>query len=160
MKTSAKIEKPYGFWNWGTGIAIAIIVSVSAMIFLVYKSMQVTYDMSEKDYYAAELEYDKTFIAEKNANTLSQPLSIQQSEDFVAIHFPPECMEKTEHGAIYMYRPSSEKLDISIPFQLKDSPEIYISKKKFIKGLYVMKATWEMNGKQFSATEQFFIQKP
>ncbi len=160
MKTITKIEKPYGFWNWGTGIAIAIIVSVAAMSFLVYKSTQVTYDMSEKDYYAAELQYDETVNAEKNANALSQHLNIQQNEDFLTIHFPAECMGKTEHGLIYMYRPSSEKQDITIPFQLKDLPEIYISKKQFIKGLYVMKASWEMNGKQYSATEQFFIQKP
>ncbi len=159
MKKITKIERPYGFWNWGTGIALAIIASASAMLFLVYKSTQVTFDMSEKDYYASELQFDKTFIAEKNAQALSQPVSIQQNADSVLIHFPLECSGKIQDGSIYMYRPSSEKQDISIPFQLKDSPVVYISKKQFIKGLYVMKATWEMNGKQYGATQQFFIQK-
>lgn len=159
MKKTTKIERQYGFWNWGTGIAIAIIVSALAMIFLVYKSTQVTFDMSEKDYYAAELQFEKTLIAEKNAQSLSQPVNIQQNADALIIHFPLECAGKVQNGSIYMYRPSSEKKDISIPFQLKDSSVVYISKNQFIKGMYVMKATWEMNGKQYGSTQQFFIQK-
>ncbi|MBS1730033.1 MAG: FixH family protein [Bacteroidetes bacterium] len=160
MTKNTKPERPYGIWNWGTGILIAIIISVAAMSFLVYKSTQVTYEMSEKDYYAAELQFDKTLMAERNANALSKRVTIQQKNDYITILFPAECKEKTSDGTILMYRPSSEKEDIAIPFELKDTAEINISKNEFIKGIYIMKASWKMNGKPYCVTEQFFIDKP
>jgi hypothetical protein len=153
-----KNQRPYGFWNWGTGIAITIIISASLMIFLVYKSMHVTFDMAEKDYYAEELKFDGKMKASENAKLLSTPLTINETEDFVVIQFPEECIGQKLQGTLVLYRPSAENKDVSLPMTPDNNGKIIVAKKNLLKGLYQLKANWEMNGKSYNVEKSFFVQ--
>ena len=128
-KTADKTSKPYGFWNWGTGIAITIIVSASLMIFLVYKSMNVTFDMAEKDYYSVELKHNEKMLAVKNAQSLSTPIDISETEDLLLIKFPQECIGTEINGTLVLYRPSAENNDVFLPFTPDKNGIIMVNKK-------------------------------
>jgi len=157
MKTSEKAPKPYGFWNWGTGIAITIIVSASLMIFLVYQSMNVKFDMAEKDYYGEEVKYNGKLQARQNANALSAEVSVMETNDQLVITFPEECVGEKIEGTLVLYRPSSENQDLALPFTPDKNGQIIISKEKLVKGKYQLKADWHMNNIHYNVQEDFYI---
>jgi hypothetical protein len=153
-----KEQKPYGFWNWGTGIAIAIIVAASLMIFLVYKSMNVTFDMAEKDYYAVELKHNDKMLATKNGQSLSAPIDINETEDLILIKFPKECIGTEINGTLLLYRPSAQNKDVLLPFTPDENGIIMVDKQKLIKGKYELKADWEMNKMHYNIEQPFFVE--
>lgn len=151
-------NKPnYGFWNWGTGITIAIIVAASLMIFLVYKSMNVNFDMAEQDYYAEELKFDSKMKATENTHSLSSPITINETSDLVVVNLPAECIGKTEAGTLTFYRPSDKGLDLQVPFNANDEGNIFIDKSLMHKGIYRMKASWNMDGKDYLVEKNFYV---
>lgn len=157
MNKEEKAEKTYGFWNWGTGIAIAIIVSASLMIFLVYKSMGVHFDLSEKDYYAMEMRHEQKMIASANARTLSTQVTINETEDFLVIQFPKECINTDIKGTLVLFRPSESKQDLNLPFTPDVNGLITVDKNKLVRGKYELKADWEMNQISYNVEKPFFV---
>ena len=160
MKKEEQVKvRPYGFWNWGTGIAIAIITGALGMLFLVYKSSQVNFDMVEKDYYTAELQYDKKKAAQQNTRSLSTPIDIAQEGNYVIIQFPKECIGNEMDGNLLFYRPSSQKLDVEVPLSLDQDGIVMIENSKLIEGKYILKGDWLMNDVSYNVEESFFFKK-
>ncbi|MGN6531410.1 MAG: FixH family protein [Ginsengibacter sp.] len=151
-------QKKYGFWNWGTGITITFIVCASLMLLLVYKTTTVDLDMAEPDYYSQELKFNQKLQAMTNANQLSTPISILQNEQVIRINVPHECIHGAS-GEILLYRPSSEKHDFVLPFAPDSNGDILIEKNRLIKGIYKLKADWEMKGKPYHQEQSFFVEK-
>ena len=158
MKKEEKPAKPYGFWNWGTGIAITIIVSASLLIFLVYKSMGVHFDLSEDDYYPMEMRYEQKLIASTNARSLSTPVTINETEDYLVIQFPKECINTEIKGTLVLFRPSESKQDVNLPFTPDMNGLITVDKNKLVKGKYELKADWEMNQISYNVEKPFFVE--
>ena len=158
MKKEEKAAKPYGFWNWGTGIAITIIVSASLLIFLVYKSMGVHFDLSEDDYYTMEMRYEQKLIASTNARSLSTPVTINETEDYLVIQFPKECINTEIKGTLVLFRPSESKQDVNLPFTPDMNGLITVDKNKLVKGKYELKADWEMNQISYNVEKPFFVE--
>lgn len=158
MKTQK--EKPYGFWNWGTGITLTIIICGCLMMWLVYKSTQVTFDMATTDYYAEELKFNAKMKAAENAESLSEPVSITQKDEQVIIHFPRECHDNTQNGSLVLYRPSDQRKDLHIHFAPDEHGNIVIAGSRLIKGMYKLKADWEMNKTPYSIEKDFYYSIP
>ena len=157
MNKEEKAAKSYGFWNWGTGIAITIIVSASLMIFLVYKSMGVHFDLSEDDYYAMEMRHEQKMIAATNARALSTSVTINETEDYLVIQFPKECINTDIKGTLVLFRPSEGKQDVNLPFTPDMNGLITVDKNKLIRGKYELKADWEMNQISYNVEKPFFV---
>lgn len=157
MKKEIK-NRPYGFWNWGTGIAIAIIIAASSMLFLVYKSMNVTFEMAEENYYAQELKVNDQMAAAHNAAELSAPVTVQETADFLFINFPAECINQNMEGSLKLYRPSAQNKDLLLPLTLNKDGRMVIQKDKLIKGEYYLKANWEMNETKYFVEKPFFVE--
>lgn len=151
--------RPYGFWNWGTGIAITIIVGALGMLFLVYKSSQVNFDMVEKDYYNAELQFDKKKAAQQNTKALSATVDIAQHGDYLIIQFPQECIGIEMDGNLLLYRPSNQKLDVEVPLSLDKDGIVMIENSKLLAGKYILKGDWIMNETSYNVEESFFFKK-
>ncbi|MCK5441944.1 MAG: FixH family protein, partial [Maribacter sp.] len=88
--------------NWGTGILMAFIAFISFILFFVVKmSMddRANHDLVTKEYYKAELGYQKEINAETNASNLSEKLSIRKTSEGLLVQFPkninPEKIEGT-----------------------------------------------------------------
>ena len=157
MNKEVKPAKPYGFWNWGTGIAITIIVSASLMIFLVYKSMGVHFDLSEQDYYTMEMRHEQKMIASTNARGLSTPVTINETEDYLVIQFPKECINTDIKGTLILFRPSESKQDVNLPFKPDMNGLITVDKNKLVRGKYELKADWEMNQISYNVEKPFYV---
>ncbi len=151
-------QKKYGFWNWGTGITITFIVCASLMLLLVYKTTTVDLDMAEPDYYSQELKFNEKLKAIKNANALSAPIAVTQNEQIIKINVPHECIHNAS-GEILLYRPSSVKHDLLLAFDPDSNGDIFIEKGQLQKGIYKLKADWEMKGKSYHQEQSFFVEK-
>lgn len=153
----AKHKKKYGFWNWGTGITITIITGAVLMLFLVYRTTTVKFEMAEEDYYAKELLYNDQLAASKNAAALSSPIKISQTSDFVKITVPEECLKTEVAGDLVFYRPSSQKNDLNLKFTPDTDGNIFVEKSKFIEGVYRLKADWTMNETDYHYEQSVYI---
>lgn len=159
MKQANKTEKKYGFWNWGTGITITFIIAASGMLFLVYKTTTANFEMAEQDYYSQELKFNHQLEASKNAVTLSSPIVIDENDMVVKIRVPRECVEQKATGTIWIYRPSSEKNDLHLAFEPDSNGDIFIEKSKLIRGIYKLKADWQMSGIDYHHEQSFYVEK-
>ncbi len=152
-----KEEKLKGF-HWGWGITVAIILGVSAMIFLVYKSSQVDFDMVMDDYYEQEIDYEPMFQAQKRLERLSTPFEVHQSEDWLILQFPLECLNHViDDGVLEMYRPASKAQDLVIPFELDEDAQIVLDKSRFVSGQYTLKGNWTMDGERYNINRAIYI---
>jgi len=158
MKNNRPTEKKYGFWNWGTGITLTFIVCATLMLMLVYKTTTVSLDMAEPDYYSQELKFNQKLEAVANANQLSSPIAVSQNDAMIRINIPREAIHGAS-GEILLYRPSSEKNDFVLPFSPDRNGDIFIEKTKLLKGIYKLKADWQMKGKPYHQEQSFFVEK-
>lgn len=158
MKATENTERKYGFWNWGTGIAITIIVSACAMLFLVYKTTTADFQMVEDNYYEQEMKFNNQLAASKNAAALSSPIAVSEDMSYLRITVPQECVDQEATGKIWIYRPSSAKNDLYLDFAPDSNGAIYIDKQRLIKGIYRLKADWQMNGKDYHQEHSFYVE--
>lgn len=151
--------KKYGFWNWGTGITITFIIAASLMLFLVYKTTTVNFDLAEDNYYEQEMKFNNQLLASGNVRSLSAGIKINQDDSFIKITVPGECIEQHAKGTLWIYRPSSEKNDLHLDMNPDKNGDIFINKNNLITGVYKLKADWQMSGKDYHQELSFFVEK-
>ena len=62
----------------------------------------------------------------------------------------PESMDLNRlQGKVSFYRPSSKKLDFSIPFSTIQDQEFEIPEAQLVKGRWNVKVTWQENEKEY-----------
>lgn len=150
-------KKPYGFWNWGTILVFVFIFGASGIIFLVYRSQQMSAEFVTDNYYAEELQFQKKIDARAAANSLSGKVAIQyvEEQEAIVISFPPECLKETVQGRIYFYNPASGKQDRIIPITIDKNGLQVIAAGKIVKGTYSVQVEWNMQGKDYSTELPF-----
>lgn len=131
--------------NWGTGILVAFIAFIGFILFFVVKmSMddRANHDLVTKEYYKAELEYQKEINAETNASNLTEKLEVRKTPEGLLVQFPKNIdLEKIE-GTVSLYRPSNKHLDFNLPISLSNS-HLLIPDKRLLDGRWDIKISWE-----------------
>ncbi|SIR23553.1 FixH family protein [Maribacter ulvicola] len=137
--------------NWGTGIIIAIAAFISFILFFVITmttSHNANHDLVTKEYYKAELGYQKEIDAERNATTASSQIEIKKSPEGLLVIFPKGYDDTNVKGTISLYRPSNKNLDFNLPISLSDS-HLLIPDNKLLDGRWDIKVFWEHENKEF-----------
>ncbi len=80
--------------GWGWKIAGLYSVFVVLILVLVIKANNQHFDLVSKDYYDAEIGYQKVLDAGKNQASLSKSLNIHANSSDVVIEFPDEFKSK------------------------------------------------------------------
>src|SRR3954466_6335356 len=99
--------------SWGWKIALlygGFVILISSMVIA---SNRQHFDLVSKDYYEAELGYQKVIDAGKNQSALSQPVSIHANAAAIVISFPDEFRSKVLSGSIQFYSPVNAAWDRS-----------------------------------------------
>lgn len=157
MEYQVNTKKPYGFWNWGTMLTIVFILGASGIIFMVYRSQQMSAELVTDNYYAEELQFQKKIDARTAANNLSRKVAIEyiNVQDAIVVSFPPECLKGDIKGNIYFYNPSSGKQDRIIPIAMDAQGLQVIAAGKIARGTYSVQVEWRMNDKAYSTDIPF-----
>ena len=144
--------------NWGTGITIALVAFMLFILSFVYKAFtneKYDHHLVTEEYYKDELNYQKEINAEDNAKKLSRNVAINHINKGIEIVFPDEFKNKKIDGTIHFLRAANDKLDFTIPVQLKDNKQ-QISDDKLVKGIYIVTIKWKDNDKEYQFKDNFY----
>ncbi|WP_452598263.1 FixH family protein [Pontimicrobium sp. MEBiC01747] len=143
-------------WNWGTGIVVAIIGFIGfIMYFVVTMSTDKKYshDLVTEDYYAKEMAYQTEIDAETNNNNLKENIKGKRVPEGWLISFPKELEPSKIKGKVFLYRPSNQKLDFSLPIVLS-SFNLLIPEKNLVDGRWNITIDWEYKGTDYLYKKQ------
>lgn len=132
--------------NWGKGITIVIVVYCLGIIFLVYKTMGVEFELVTEDYYAKELAYQDQIDKMKNVKALGQDVVIEVLSGKVELHFPVEMTEGPISGELLFFRPSDKRLDVRVLLELDSSGIMVIPTDTMRPGIFNLQIEWKANG--------------
>ena len=137
--------------NWGKGIVIAIISFVGFIMFFVITMTtdnQYDHDLVTEKYYEKELSYQDKINASRNAQNLSEKITLDQTADGLKILVPKEFHGETLKGKVFLYRPSNKKLDFEIPISLSDH-NLLIPDNKLLDGRWNINIDWTYNNEAY-----------
>ncbi|RRJ92631.1 cytochrome C oxidase Cbb3 [Paenimyroides tangerinum] len=144
-------------FNWGTGITIGIILFMAFILqYVIRVQVDSSYDneLVTEDYYQAESLIDSKYEKKQNANNLSVKLLIKNVADGVVIEFPSDFDFTKITGEIFLYRPSNEKLDQTLPLKLT-SNSLLIPKAELVNGRWDVSVDWTYDGISYLSSESF-----
>ena len=139
-------------FHWGHGITIFYIIFVGVVLTALIASFSVDHSLVVDDYYATDLAYQSRY--DKSKNSMQSPMleiSKSKSTQVTTISLNTD---KPVKGKAHWYRPSDQSADFVV--QLK-SRETTVSTNKLLKGKWVLKVEWTIEGKTSYAEEQIFI---
>lgn len=145
--------------NWGTGIVIGIgLFMVFILQYVIRVQLDDRYDneLVTEDYYQQEIEIDGKYIREQHALILEQPVLIETVQEGVLISFPEEFDYSKINGKVFLYRPSSQKLDFETPISLS-SLNLLIPNEKLVGGRWNITVEWHYEGTAFRNTSKLTI---
>ena len=141
--------------NWGTGAFIFFGVFVTFMLSLVYLTTLQRNELVTEDYYEKELDFKEVLKKKERTNLLSERLTWIIENNELIVSFPKEVGTKIS-GKIIFFKPSSQKDDKEIPFQINSST-YGVNLKSFSKGMYKLKIDWQANDVKYYSDDQLVI---
>lgn len=139
-------------------IIVAVFVAFGTFIIsIVVQSMQHDVNLVTKDYYAQELAYETQIQKESRSNQYKDQVNIShlKNEQMMRIQLPKE-LQKLQ-GNLLLYRPSSSKMDVSVPLQMNQHNEQYIATEKLAKGVWVVKVYVNANNENYYFEKEILI---
>ena len=111
-------------------------------------------ELVTEDYYQAETLVDSKYEKRQNANNLIEKIIIKNISEGIVIEFPTGFDFSNISGEISLYRPSSEKLDHTIPLKLT-SNALLIPISQLESGRWDISVDWNYKGTAYLNTESF-----
>ena len=146
-------------FDWGTGIVIFIALFLLANAVVIYFSFQQKNDLVVEEYYPQGLEYQKQIDRFAKANTLSAKIEISENTHELLIKYPDDLKGKNLYGEVVFFRPSDENADFHDSIRFDTAMVQYIPINRFIRGKYVAKFFWKMDGKEYAHESTFRVNK-
>jgi nitrogen fixation protein FixH len=129
-------------FNWGTGIFIFIVLFLAVCMLFLWYTRTMEINMVEEDYYPKELKHEEHMNKIRNADALPDRMKVVVGEELVSITMPEGMRGKQVTGKIHIYRPSDEKLDVSLRLATDTSGLQSIPRSGLVKGRYIVKVEW------------------
>jgi len=142
------VDKKQKKSKWGYGIAALYGSFVIFMLTAVIFSVSQDFIMVEDNYYQKSLVYqDKIDQMQNTSNLLIKPFhNIDKDENLFLITFPDSLAINGITGTAYFFRPSDKRLDQVVEITIDDNSTMKVPTTRFLKGLWVMKLSWESSG--------------
>lgn len=144
--------------DWGKKIAIVYLSFVAFMGFMVWKCLQQTdINLVSEDYYQKEIAYQDNIDQMNNTNQLSRELKFDYKVDSqeVMLGFPKESIGST--GVVNFYRPADASKDFKVKLNIANSENQTIPVQSLDRGLWVVKVSWEKDGKGYYKEEKMIL---
>ncbi|HQW54833.1 MAG TPA: FixH family protein [Saprospiraceae bacterium] len=125
--------------------------------FLVYKSLNIDFQMSDKNYYESEMKYNEVMEAEANTSPFEKDFSLTTSDNTVQLKIPSSLSAGLKDGKVIFYCISDEKNDRTVT--INPSPEgLYsISTAEWKKTSYRARISFVNTGKSYFREIPFSI---
>ncbi|MGD1840877.1 MAG: FixH family protein [Thermonemataceae bacterium] len=141
--------------SWGYKIALLYGSFVALMVGLVTLCvMQDDIHLVSKDYYKQEIAYQEVIDQTRNAAHLKEAIAIEQTTKEIIVDFPATL--KGAKGSLLFFRPADARKDVTIDFHLRRQPQVIVEK-KFDKGLWLVKMSFQQGEKKFYREQKLVI---
>lgn len=141
--------------SWSKSIILAFVFFVAFILYMVVGSFNENIDLVAEDYYQQEIEYQNVIDKSANYKKLGKRLIIKESEGQIQVKLPHD-EQATITGKVYFFRPSDKVNDVTYTI---DKNTTTFSKDELIKGLYLIKVSWEKDGVDYYYEQNHFVQK-
>lgn len=143
--------------NWGWKIAIGYSGFVVFILFLVFKTTGVDFELVTADYYSAELAFQDQIDKKENSVEDNRDVKIFIESDGVALQLSDYDSEMDFSGTVSFFRASDSKLDRNFEWSMNSKGMMFLDKSNFERGHYTFKADWKEDGKAFYLEKPVFI---
>jgi hypothetical protein len=143
--------------SWGNKLIVVFIVFAALMATLVYKATQTKFELVSKDYYQDELRYQDKIDGAANA-ALEAPLLVGLKDGSVILEFPALQKNSNITGEAWFYCSVDASKDKRIALDVNTFGIQQIDAKRFRKGNYVVKISYEANRKKYYSAHPLRIQ--
>ena len=141
-------------WGWKIGLLYGgFVIFMSS---LVIASNHQHFDLVSKDYYEAEVGYQKVIDAGKNQSRLSSPLSIHANGDAVIIDFPDEFKTAALSGNVKFYSPVNAEWDGDFKIVATNN-SFAVPRSKLYNTRYTIKINCVANGKSYYQESEILL---
>jgi hypothetical protein len=123
---------------------------------MVYQSTQQTYDLVEKDYYAAELKYQEVIDAADRANKLGGSLQIDQTNDSLFVRLPAAFKGVNVKGKVQLYFAADKQQDVLYHFETMEGFTV-LKKREKKKGSYMLKLDLIKSGVAYYYEQKIYL---
>lgn len=137
--------------NWGKGIILTFVLFAAFIFTLVGICVNQDISLVSDDYYQKEINYDQQIDRLNNTRKLVEKpeIVVNTSSKLVSIQFPESIPSIGVTGNLHFFRPSNAKLDVTYPLELAKTGIQQIDISKLRKGLWTLKFTWALDGKEY-----------
>jgi hypothetical protein len=142
--------------NWGHSIFFIYSAFVVAILFMVYQSTQQTYDLVEKDYYAAELKYQDVIDASARAKALGGDFIVKYESDSIKLILPSPFKGVNVVGKVQLYFAADKQQDKTYEFETLNAYKAFKTEKQN-KGLYTIKLDIVRSGVAYYYEQKIYL---
>ena len=143
--------------NWGYKLMLVFIVFALLIGTLVYKSMNVKYELVTKDYYKDELKYQDRIDAKQESSKLSE-IGIQLYKDSLIIHFPSELDTFLISSDIWFYCKTDETKDKHLKLESPAGKALSIPISLINKANYQVKVNYKTSKTSYYSEKEIIVQ--
>jgi hypothetical protein len=133
--------------NWGHKIGIAYTAFVIFMLFMVYKTTTVDFDLVVDDYYSEELKFQEQIDRQENLNKAPFKVLVNENLGQLTLNFTGEYSPKDFSGSVMLYKPDNAAFDLVEPLQLDESGSQMVLTPN--PGMYRVKLTFSDSQKEY-----------
>ncbi len=143
--------------NWGTGIVWSFVLFCGYILFLVYQSVQLDFNLVSENYYQEELKYQERIIQKSNLYHSGSRISVSQTDSRqVQLVFPKNMRDA--NGTIYFYSPTEKSFDKKYVILLDEVGAQQINRTELVAGRYTLKIEWNSRDRAYYQEAELFVQ--
>ena len=143
--------------NWGYKLFFTFLVFGAGIGYLVIRSFGTTYELVESDYYNNELAYQQVIDGSNRAGALHTSVTVAQTADGIQLQLPGEMSGKTVKGSLWFYCDYDQTKDKHLPILADTSGLQFIEKGLLSPGNYMVKISWECEGKSYYSEKKLHL---
>ena len=144
-------------FNWGTGILIFLILFLLAAALFIAFAMRQSVELVHEDYYERGVDHTSQMDLEERSAPYREAIKAVQLEGSLQISMADSVALRTDSAKIHLYRPSDERLDISLPYD-PGRGALIIPRENLEAGRYILKLTWFSQGLEYEVGQPVNIQ--
>ena len=144
-------------FNWGTGILIFLILFLLAAALFIAFAMRQSVELVHEDYYERGVDHSTQMEVEKRSAPYQDAIKAIQLEGTLQISMTDSVAVRCDSARIQLYRPSDERLDISLPYDPVRGA-LVISEETLEPGRYILTLSWFSQGLEYEVGQPVNIQ--
>lgn len=144
--------------NWGVSIGIVYVLFALSMILFVIKASRQNNDLVTENYYDDAVHYQDKIDAKNNSERFNSDFKAVYSESENRVLITMSNSTGKLSGKLKFYKPDNAQKDFEVDLMTDAAGRQHVSADKMSKGLWHVKASWQIDETRYYSESNLFIQ--